>query len=74
MTTPTWKSFADWTGGLCLAILLSACGGGSNPSELLPEPPAPPPPPPGPGTIVEVASETEGFEELVSAIEAAGLA
>jgi len=62
-----------WAAGVCLALTLSACGSSSDPTELLPPPP-PPPPPTGPGTIVDVASETEGFSTLVSAIDAAGLA
>jgi uncharacterized surface protein with fasciclin (FAS1) repeats len=57
--------------GIALLGVLAACSDSNNYSA--PEPPPPPPPPAGPGTIVEVASETEGFETLVTALDAAGL-
>ena len=57
--------------GIALLGILAAC---SDSNDYTPaEPPPPPPPPAGPGTIAEVASETEGFETLVTALDAAGL-
>lgn len=57
--------------GIVLLGVLAACSDSNDYSPA--EPPPPPPPPAGPGTIVEVASETEGFETLVTALDAAGL-
>ncbi len=54
-------------------LLLSFLGACSDSDDNDPVAEAPPPPPEAPGTIADIAAETEGFSTLVSALEAAGL-
>lgn len=59
---------------IAAALTLSACGSSSNTATPTETPSAVESMPASPGTVVEVASSTEGFSTLVAAITAAGLA
>ncbi len=70
MRTRTAK-FAAVAGAL--ALTLAACGDDGNDEADVPVAPTEDPGAEAPGTIVEVASSTDGFSTLVAAVQAAGL-